>query len=86
MRLRWCSPTCRTYSEAIFKKPYFPVPLEKLGATIEYHQLEPRKPVVFEDIKVTPYELDHPDPCWGYKFESGGKVLSSTALIRNAPA
>lgn len=60
----------------LFKKPYFPVPLEQLGATIEYHQLKPRETVSFEDLKVTPYELDHPDPCWGYRFESGGKVYS----------
>ena len=62
--------------KTVFKKPYFPVPLDKLGSTIEYHQLEPRKSVTFEDIMVTPFELDHPDPCWGYRFESGGKVIS----------
>ncbi len=60
----------------IFRKPYFPLSIEQLDATIEYHVLEPRKPVVFGDITVTPYELDHPDPCWGYKFESNGKVFS----------
>jgi phosphoribosyl 1,2-cyclic phosphodiesterase len=62
--------------KTIFKKPYFPVPLANLASKIEYHRLEPRKPVQFGDIKVTPYQLDHPDPCWGYKFESGGKVYS----------
>ena len=29
-----------------------------------------------DDITVTPYELDHPDPCWGYRFEHNGKVFS----------
>jgi phosphoribosyl 1,2-cyclic phosphodiesterase len=62
--------------KSVFKKPYFPVPLDKLGATISYHVLEPRKPLLLGDIQVTPYELDHPDPCWGYKFECGGKVFS----------
>ncbi len=62
--------------KTVFKKPYFPVPLDKLGSTIEYHQLEPRKAVQFGDITVTPYELDHPDPCWGYRIEAGGKVMS----------
>jgi phosphoribosyl 1,2-cyclic phosphodiesterase len=56
--------------------PFFPVPLENLGSTIEYHQLEPRKPARFGDINVTPYQLDHPDPCWGFKIENGGKVFS----------
>lgn len=60
----------------VFKKPFFPVPLQGLGAKIFYHSLEPRKPIEFGRIKVTPYQLDHPDPCWGYKFECGGKVYS----------
>ena len=25
---------------------------------------------------VTPYQLDHPDPCWGYKFENEGRTFS----------
>lgn len=62
--------------KTLFKKPYFPVELEQLGATIEYHRLAPRQPIVFNDITVTPYELDHPDPCWGFKFESGGKAFA----------
>ena len=62
--------------QTVFKKPYFPVPLEQLGAKIHFHSLEPRKPKVFEDIQITPYELDHPDPCWGYKVESQGRVFS----------
>jgi phosphoribosyl 1,2-cyclic phosphodiesterase len=62
--------------KTLFQKPYFPVPLERLGAQISYHQLEPRKPKTFGDIQVTPYELDHPDPCWGYRIESGGKSFA----------
>lgn len=62
--------------KAIFKKPYFPVPLEHLGATIHYHRLEPRKKTRIGDIEFTPYQLDHPDPCWGYRFEHGGRVFS----------
>lgn len=60
----------------MFRKPYFPVDLKDLGARIEYHVLEPRKTVMFKDIAVTPYQLDHPDPCWGYTFEHGGKKYS----------
>lgn len=62
--------------ETLFKKPYFPVPLEKLGAKIVYHQLEPRKPFQLGEMKLTPYQLDHPDPCWGYRIECDGKVFS----------
>jgi len=30
---------------------------------------------VLEAITVTPYQLDHPDPCWGYRMEEGGKYM-----------
>jgi phosphoribosyl 1,2-cyclic phosphodiesterase len=60
----------------IFRKPFFPVPFDKLGATISTHALEPRTPVMFGDLEVTPYQLDHPDPCWGYRIRHGGKTLS----------
>ncbi len=67
----------------LFKKPYFPVPLEGLGARIVYHQLEPRKAIEIcgdggsdERIRITPYQLDHPDPCWGYRFERKGRVFA----------
>jgi phosphoribosyl 1,2-cyclic phosphodiesterase len=75
--------------KAVFKKPYFPVPLDKLASKIEYHILEPRKPVKFGGITVTPYELDHPDPCWGYRFESDGKVFAhcvDTECVRASAA
>jgi phosphoribosyl 1,2-cyclic phosphodiesterase len=29
--------------KTLFKKPYFPVPLEKLGAELHYHLLEPQQ-------------------------------------------
>ena len=54
----------------VFKKPFFPVPFETLGSTIEFHQLEPRKKIEIQGFDVTPYQLDHPDPCWGYRVES----------------
>jgi phosphoribosyl 1,2-cyclic phosphodiesterase len=62
--------------KTIFKKPYFPVPLEELPSKIVYHSLRPREAHRFEDITVTPYELDHPDPCWGYKLQCGGRTLA----------
>ena len=52
------------------------MPLEKLGAKIVYHQLEPRKPYQHGEMVVTPYQLDHPDPCWGYKVECDGKTYA----------
>lgn len=60
----------------IFKKPYFPVPFESLKAKIHFHILEPRKTFKIDDFTITPYQLDHPDPCWGYKVEAGGKTYA----------
>ncbi len=60
----------------LFQKPYFPVPYERLGAQFIYHKLEPRSTSTVGDIKTTPYKLDHPDPCWGFKFECNGKTYS----------
>ncbi len=60
----------------VFTKPYFPVPFDKLASRSFFHRLEPRVPIDFGDLRVTPYQLDHPDPCWGYRIEKGGKVFS----------
>lgn len=60
----------------IFRQPYFPVPFEALKSKIHFHVLEPRKPFKINEFTITPYQLDHPDPCWGYKVESGGKTYS----------
>lgn len=60
----------------VFRKPYFPLNLEQLGATVHYHQLPPREPTQLGELTVTPYALDHPDPCWGYKITDGKKTAS----------
>lgn len=69
-------PELEAMFKHVFQKPYFPVPYERLGADIHFHHLEPRQEVRFSDISVTPYRLDHPDPCWGYRCEQNGKVFS----------
>jgi len=60
----------------LFKKPYFPVPLDKLGAKIVYHYLTPRTPISVQGFEIVPYQLDHPDACWGFRISRGGKVFS----------
>lgn len=73
----------------MFTKPYFPVPFEALGATVHFHRLEPRVPHRHGDLTYTPYQLDHPDPCWGYRMESAGRVFSycvDTEATRLSPA
>jgi phosphoribosyl 1,2-cyclic phosphodiesterase len=73
---------------AMFQKPRFPVPFEQLGAKVHFHKLAPRKQITFHDMQITPYQLDHPDPCWGYRFDHGGKVFSyavDSECVRMSP-
>lgn len=60
----------------VFMRPYFPVAFEALQAKIHFHVLEPRKPLDVEGFTITPFKLDHPDPCWGYRIERAGKVYA----------
>jgi phosphoribosyl 1,2-cyclic phosphodiesterase len=62
--------------KSLFKKPFFPVTFDQLPSDINFHILPPREKLNLGDIKITPYQLDHPDPCWGFKLENDGKVFS----------
>ena len=60
----------------LFERPYFPVSFESLPSDIRFHILEPRKAIKIDDFTITPYQLDHPDPCWGFKVQSMGKTYA----------
>ena len=60
----------------IFEKPYFPVPFEALGAEVTFTNLPPREPFSLGELEITPYQLDHPDPCWGARISSDQKVYA----------
>ncbi len=72
-------PRLKDVFRTVFQKPYFPIPLESLGSRLVYHSLMPRKKSRIGDIEVTPYRLDHPDPCWGFKVEHDGKTYAHCA-------
>ena len=38
--------------------------------------MKPREKIEIQGFQVTPYKLDHPDPCWGYRVESEGRVYA----------
>ena len=57
----------------IFTKPYFPVPFSALGAKVHFHQIPAREMTNINGFEVTPYKLDHPDPCWGAKIVHQGR-------------
>ena len=60
----------------LFRKPNFPVPFEVVSKQIKTHKLSPREPAKVGSIQFTPYELDHPDPCWGIRIEAAGKTVA----------
>jgi phosphoribosyl 1,2-cyclic phosphodiesterase len=62
--------------EMLFQKPFFPVSREMIGATISFQQLKPREAFTVKPFSITPYLLDHPDPCWGYRISNGDHVFS----------
>lgn len=60
----------------MFKKPIFPVGFEHLEAQVVFHQLQAHKKVQINGFDVTPYLMDHPDPCYGFRIEDQGRVYS----------
>jgi len=69
-------PELESIIRSIFSKPTFPVPFESLMSKIHFHKLEPRKTFNIGDIEITPYKLDHPDPCWGYRISCNNKIYA----------
>lgn len=65
-----------TVIKSLFRKPCFPVNFEWLGSKIHFHKLEPRKKLQLHSLSLTPYQLDHPDPCWGFKISDGEKNIA----------
>jgi len=60
----------------MFKKPIFPVGFEHLEAQVTFHKIQPYKKIQINGFEVTPYLMDHPDPCYGFRIEHGGKVYA----------
>lgn len=60
----------------MFKKPIFPVGFEHLEAQVTFHKIKPYKKIQINGFDVTPYLMDHPDPCYGFRVEHGGKVYA----------
>jgi phosphoribosyl 1,2-cyclic phosphodiesterase len=60
----------------MFKKPIFPVGFEHLEANVIFHQIEPYKINNINGFDVTAYRMDHPDPCYGFRIEQGGRAYA----------
>lgn len=87
IRAHAVQPEVNEVFQTVFKKPYFPIPFDALPATIEMNRMEPRVPKMYGDLEVTPYQLDHPDPCWGFRIRHEGKTFSycvDTEAVRSS--
>lgn len=61
---------------SLFKKPCFPVTFESLSAEIHFHKLKVYEKNQINGFSVTPYKMDHPDECYGFKIEKKSKVYA----------
>lgn len=66
-------PETETIVRQMFQKPTFPVPFESLLAEIKFHKIEAHKKIIINGFDVTAFQLDHPDPCYGFRIEKNGK-------------
>lgn len=56
-------------------EPFFPVPFDALGATIEFDLQPPCTPYAIDDFKITAMQQNHPGISYGYRFDKGGKTV-----------
>jgi len=67
-------------------QPFFPVPLDKMGAKIESVDFRAGDSFSLGDgIKVRTTTLNHPDGATGYRFEYGGKSLCYVTDTEHTP-
>jgi phosphoribosyl 1,2-cyclic phosphodiesterase len=57
--------------------PNFPVTLEQMAADMVFHAFDDGQIIdLGDDIKVKSLSLNHPNGCYGYRVEHGGKVVT----------
>lgn len=69
-------PETETIIRNLFKKPTFPVAYEGLKAEIYFHKLTPHQKNQINGFTVTPYNMDHPDLCYGFRVEKNNRVYA----------
>ncbi len=69
-------PECEKIVRDLFSKPVFPIPFDQLKAEIIFHRITPYEKFQVEGFDITAFEMDHPDPCFGYRVEKNGKVYA----------
>lgn len=65
-----------TVIKTLFSKPMFPVPFDFLASDISFNRLTARADHHHGPFTITPYRLDHPDPCYGYRIAMADKAVA----------
>lgn len=82
-------PEAEQIIKNLFTRPTFPVTFESLAAEIHFHQLKPYEKNMINGFSVTPYMLDHPDLCFGFRIEKNNKIYAHSVdneIIRKTRA
>ncbi len=61
------------YVKINFNGVNFPLTWDMLNGRIEFHKVDLYKGTTFGDMTITPFSLDHPGGCFGYRFDNKGK-------------
>ncbi len=86
IRIHGCHKNLREALLGQHSVPYFPVPFEFLGATIEFVELEPGIEYQVAGFSVTAFKQFHTGDSYGYRFSRGGKsIVYSTDCEHKAP-
>ena len=75
IRVHGCHSTMREAFERQQSDPCFPVHFHKLGATIEFVQLEPGRTYEVAGLTVRPILQNHAGDSYGYRFTQGGRTM-----------
>ncbi len=59
-----------------FNGTNFPLKWDQLEADIQFHQLTLYQGTKIEDLKITPFTLDHPGGCFGYHIQSSDRRIA----------
>lgn len=57
------------YIKGQFNGINFPVPWQDISPQVNFVAIDAYKPMTFGDATVTPFTLDHPGDCFGYRFD-----------------
>jgi len=57
------------------EQPVFPITIKHLPATLHFHQVCESVPLEIGPVKISPFKLNHPSPCLGYRLDFEGRSM-----------